>query len=243
MFNSPADTPDSYKVRLPALDGLRGVAILLVVAHNLQLLEAPQGWIGRFAEFGLNFGWVGVQLFFVLSGFLITRILLDTREVSNYYRSFFARRALRIFPVYFLTLLFMLLVLPKFTSSANLGVATWPYWLYLANWTQPGQGAAAYVPHLWSLAVEEQFYLVWPFLLHRRSSTATWWMCLAIAAISLLARIALLAAEVNPDAIYMFTFCRMDALALGGAAATALRIPNLASRMTHSAAKLGLGTC
>jgi peptidoglycan/LPS O-acetylase OafA/YrhL len=236
---APPEQADSYKLRLPALDGLRGLAILLVLAHNLQLFDSPRSWAGRVTEFGLNLGWIGVQLFFVLSGFLITRILMDTRDAPNYFQSFFARRALRIFPIYYLTLVFLLLVLPALTSSPNSAVPTWPYWLYLANWTQPSMGAAANVPHLWSLAVEEQFYLIWPLLLHRRSSKTTWWLCLAMAAISLLARIAMLVAEVNPDAIYTFTFCRMDALALGGAGAAALRIPHLARRLEHSANRLG----
>lgn len=117
---------DSFKLRLPALDGLRGLAILLVLSHSLQLFDSPRSWAGRTTEFVLNFGWVGVQLFFVLSGFLITRILMDTRDAPNYFQSFFARRALRIFPNYFPTLALLFLVLPAITSKVNPGATTGP---------------------------------------------------------------------------------------------------------------------
>jgi peptidoglycan/LPS O-acetylase OafA/YrhL len=91
------DTPR----HLPALDGLRAIAILLVIPHNVYVFERTGGWLAPFAWLA-NAGWIGVQLFFVLSGFLITRNLLDSRGASNYYSAFFGRRILRIFPLYFL---------------------------------------------------------------------------------------------------------------------------------------------
>ena len=101
---------------LPALDGLRGLAILMVIAHNVQMLEAPEmHGLVKAAFFALNIGWVGVILFFVLSGFLITGILLDTLGRPRALPNFIARRALRIFPLYYGALLLICLL---YTSDA-----------------------------------------------------------------------------------------------------------------------------
>ena len=235
----------------PGLDGLRGIAILTVVAHNLQLLQDPEGSFGRAVEWGLDRGWIGVQLFFVLSGFLITGILLDSQKAPNYFKSFFARRALRIFPLYFLALAVLFLLLPALGAMPAALVATpsqqLPFWLYVSNWTQPFGFNGGTVTHFWSLAVEEQFYLLWPFLLRNRSATATLRLSLAVAVASLLIRLVLLDLHVRPQAIYMFSVCRMDALALGGAMAAACRIPACAAwlrahfrAMAWGAAGLGL---
>ena len=193
--------------------------------HNLQQIADPQGWFARVAEFSLDRGWIGVQLFFVLSGFLITGILMDTQRAPNYYRSFFARRSLRIFPLYFAVLAILFLGLPALGLAPNATLHDqWPYWLYASNWTQPASAHPPFVSAYWSLAVEEQFYLVWPVLLHRLSPGATWRLAVAIATIALLVRCAMLANGADPEAVYCFTICRMDALALGSAAAAALRI-------------------
>ncbi len=98
---------------LLSLDGIRGLAILMVIAHNVQLLDLPvmHGAVAV-AQFVLNIGWVGVQLFFVLSGFLITGILLDSVGQPHGLRNFIARRALRIFPLYYGALLLIFVLLP-----------------------------------------------------------------------------------------------------------------------------------
>ena len=209
--------------RYPALDGVRGVAILLVLLHQLSRI-GPQDLLARIVEHAIDFGWVGVQLFFVLSGFLITGILLDSRESPGYLRSFFTRRVLRIFPLYFATLVVVLGILPEL----GLVPRAWredqlPYWLFLSNWTQPFNDAK--LPHLWSLAVEEQFYLVWPFVVMRLGPTRLFRVCLWGAAAALVGRCAMEVAGVSPDAIYMFTISRIDALLLGGAAAAWIRMP------------------
>lgn len=143
----------------PALDGLRGFASLLVVIYHIF------GFINHY----FFFGWLGLDIFFVLSGFLITDILLTTIGTKHYLRNFYVRRILRVFPLYYLSLIIFLLILPNINSSLlQLDYYTshqaW-LWVYLQNWLYifypPNQST---LNHLWSLAVEEQFYLLWPFV-------------------------------------------------------------------------------
>jgi peptidoglycan/LPS O-acetylase OafA/YrhL len=115
-----------------------------------------------------TYGWAGVDLFFVLSGFLITGILLDTRESTNYFRSFYSRRALRIFPLYYSFLLLAWLVFPSTVSADWLPMREdWRlYPTYLMNWQALWKGVpeSNIVGHFWSLCVEEQFYFLWPMV-------------------------------------------------------------------------------
>lgn len=227
--------PPPLTPRFPVLDGVRAVAILLVIPHNLNLIAQPAGTFAHVLVSYLDRGWIGVQLFFVLSGFLITGILLDTREAPNYLRSFFTRRALRIFPLYYATLLFVFV----FLAAAGLLPASLPrsaatelsYWFFFANWYAPLHPGHGSMPHLWSLSVEEQFYLVWPFLIWRRSAKQVQLLCAGIAALSLCIRIVMLSAGAPTEAIYQFSVTRMDALALGGAAAATMRLPTIAQQI------------
>jgi peptidoglycan/LPS O-acetylase OafA/YrhL len=150
----PNHPPQPY---YPALDGLRGLAILFVVFyHNF-------GFINYFF-----FGWLGVDLFFVLSGYLITDILLRAQERKQGLSQFYIRRILRIFPLYYLTLILFLVILPAFSRfQPSLQYYTdnqaW-LWTYLQNWLYiiKPSGGTTILHHLWSLAVEEQFYILWP---------------------------------------------------------------------------------
>jgi peptidoglycan/LPS O-acetylase OafA/YrhL len=198
---------------MPALDGIRGAAILLVLAHQF-ILDGPiRSSIGKAINVALQVGWIGVHLFFVLSGFLITGILLDTRHSPRYWRSFYARRALRIFPLYYLLL-----------GALALVPARWPYWLYLSNWLfVTGSVAASNLGHTWSLAVEEQFYVVWPLAVRALSEKALAWLCVSLVVGALAARVAMRALGVDPSVIYVATFTRMDALACGALVAIVLR--------------------
>jgi peptidoglycan/LPS O-acetylase OafA/YrhL len=210
---------------IPALDGLRALAILLVIPHNTYLFTTIRGWLVPFAWVA-NAGWVGVQLFFVLSGFLITRNLLESRGADNYYSAFFARRILRIFPLYFLVLIVFLLVLPEFvdlspdvrSSYAN---QTW-LWLFLSNWAEPYGREVYWFPHFWSLAVEEQFYLIWPVVIALTPTRRLIPICGALMGVALVIRIVLLKAGAPLETAYMLTVCRMDALACGALAAVIL---------------------
>jgi len=229
-LSTKATTVPTRSMRhFPALDGVRAIAILLVIPHNLNLIVQPSGTIGYFVVSYLDRGWIGVQLFFVLSGFLITGILLDTNETAGYLRSFFVRRALRILPVYYALLLFVFV----FLSAANLLPPSLPrssgtelsYWLFFANWYGPLHAGQGSMTHLWSLSVEEQFYLVWPFVVWRRSAAQLRLLCVGIAVLSLCIRFWMLHVGAPTEAIYQFSISRMDALALGGAAAATMRMP------------------
>ena len=227
--------------RVPALDGLRGVAILLVMALHLYGLvyvfdgdwepNAIDSWFAK----AMGAGWMGVDLFFVLSGFLITGILLDAKDSSTYFRSFYARRVLRIFPLYYAFIVFMLVVAPRFDlgDSASLRDNQVWYWTYLTNVGFSFDGLASAAPfanghaHLWSLAVEEQFYLVWPFVvlaLGRRMLTA---LVLAMIPVALFIRLFLISdlapGGVQTIAAYSLMPARFDTLALGALLAIGFR--------------------
>ena len=161
--------------RNPRLDGVRGLAILPVMLYHLTFFGAATGAAGEAITFLPSLGWTSVDLFFVLSGFLITGILRRTRGSGHYFRNFYARRALRIFPLYYAVLVFFFVIAPhvrSFGDPAKFWVAgadqqTLWYWLYLQNlhvaWT--GQFDHHFLGIVWTLCIEEQFYLVWPMLL------------------------------------------------------------------------------
>lgn len=174
MSPSPAglETPPETRLQkvssrhVVALDGLRGLAVLFVILYHVNSTAWGTTFLDRIVRAPLKIGWAGVDLFFVLSGFLITGILLDTRESPNYFRSFYARRALRIFPLYYLVLTASLLI-TRFTPALNY-VLPIPhdrifYFVYLNNWWPLLRDTwhANIIGHFWSLAVEEQFYLLW----------------------------------------------------------------------------------
>lgn len=221
-------------MRLPSLDGVRGIAIALVLLDGLNLLELPTSIFGKLLNFTADIGWVGVQLFFVLSGFLITGILLDTRRSSNYFKNFFGRRVLRIFPLYYGTLIIAFVVLPFFHALPNSFQKDydhqWWFWFYLSNWYKDEvQG----FPHYWSLALEEQFYLIWPFLVYCCASKRLITICIGIAIGSFLVRLGMRWEDVSPQVIYISSLCRMDALALGAAVAVIVRDQNWCSTLSR----------
>jgi peptidoglycan/LPS O-acetylase OafA/YrhL len=209
--------------QIPALDGLRAVAILLVVPHNSDTFTNSSGLLFPIAAIA-HLGWIGVQLFFVLSGFLITRNLIQSRNCTNYLGAFFGRRILRIFPLYYLTLFVGLILLPQFvTLSADALTSQhnqfW-LWIFLSNWTQAfGKGVIG-LSHFWSLAVEEQFYLIWPFVVMATTVVRLRWLSIALIVTAFIIRFECVRNGARPEISYMFTVCRMDALAAGAVAAT-----------------------
>jgi len=215
-------TDQPNRTYYPALDGLRGLAILLIVFyHNF-------GFINYFF-----FGWLGVDLFFVLSGFLITDILLKTKNDQNYLRNFYARRVLRIFPLYYLTLLLFIIILPAFNNNLNLNYyqdnQLW-FWSYLQNWLfifHPPPPATEALSHLWSLAVEEQFYLIWPLviLIFKKPKTLFYLLIVVLVGVILL-RFFLWTYKIENIAYFnLYTFSRIDGLCIGSMLAL-LRIIN-----------------
>jgi peptidoglycan/LPS O-acetylase OafA/YrhL len=241
---SQADTLPLADARrhVPALDGLRGVAILLVLIHHF----TPDGTGGSPLTVAflnaVHTGWIGVDLFFVLSGFLITGILLDTRTAPGYFRNFIARRTLRIAPLYYGVLLFLFVALPLIAAFTRLDEMSAPLfghqgkelaeisneqgwlWFYGTNlkiaFDSVRWGA---VNHFWSLAVEEHFYLVWPFVVYFCSPKWLARVCVLCIGAALALRIVLMAHGVDPLVCYVLTPCRIDALAMGGLLAMLMR--------------------
>jgi len=218
-----------------SLDGVRGVALSLVLMHSLNVMDLPDaGAFSSVLEHVFEVGWIGVQLFFVLSGYLITGILIDSRGSTGYLRSFYARRALRIWPLYYAVLVVFLVVVPFFGWGKQwLQGAEHQVWLwtYLVNWVEPyGQGVRLF-SHFWSLAVEEQFYLIWPFVVRWCSLRQLAWVASGMVVVALLTRLWMVNVGASEDAIYMFTICRMDALAAGALVAIAMRCPSIAPRL------------
>jgi peptidoglycan/LPS O-acetylase OafA/YrhL len=169
-----AFSPINYMMRFPALDGIRALAVVMVFAFHYGG-GTHGGSVLRLVNSIRLRGWMGVDMFFVLSGFLITGILYDTRSDRHYFKRFFARRSIRIFPIFYLVFCVLLLLTPLLQYQWRLG-HLW-YLVYLGNVAlgfDPSLReiassnhplAAAHLEHFWTLCVEEQFYLLWPLVI------------------------------------------------------------------------------
>ncbi|MDQ3232099.1 MAG: acyltransferase [Pseudobdellovibrionaceae bacterium] len=219
---------------IPALDGIRGLAILMVLCVHFFMSFTPHNILERVIQSVSGHGTLGIDLFFMLSGFLITGILLDTKADTHYLRNFLIRRFLRIFPLYYLVLALVLLVLwllPQDTQAFYSKVweaQPWA-WTYLFNFFIAREGAwtVPYIGHFWSLAVEEQFYIFWPLIVYRLSARHLMQLsaCLVLLATGLHFWM-----EVNGSSkvsIHVLTPLRLNALCLGAWLATWLRQPSL----------------
>jgi len=228
--------------RVASLDGVRGLAIVVVLIHHAVqygAVQQPVGWqlsIERIAKEG----WIGVDLFFVLSGYLITGILLRTREKTHYFRDFYARRTLRIFPLYYACVFVMCVALPLLRDRDYLRELhdhqLW-YWFYIPNFriALNGNWPGSPFDHVWSLAIEEQFYLVWPLVVWvlgaRRLITGT----IALALGSVAIRHWMWMHTFSGAQIRVLPFSHCEGLALGSllACLEAIRVP--AARIRHLA--------
>lgn len=213
--------------RMPILDGIRGMAILLVLGIHFGNGSPAAGRAGRLLAVAAGVGWVGVDLFFVLSGFLITGILVDTRLDKNYFTSFYARRVLRIMPLYYSFLVLWFFVMPLTVgyggplNSAGQDQQLW-YWAYIPNWLPLGKEVPL-LTHFWSLGVEEQYYLIWPLLVWLLPERRVGVLCLTMIVAAPFIRWWMLATGSSWFCAYALTPARMDSLAFGGLVAVALR--------------------
>ena len=218
--------------RSKELDGIRGLAILLVmlfhVGSRVRQLTGSQALISFFSLF--NSGWIGVDLFFVLSGFLITSILLRTKDFPNYYRNFYARRILRVFPLYYIVIVPMLFFLPLIDQINGLEARQyWPlYLLYQQNWLFLFNLPFSYfIGVTWSLAIEEQFYFIWPTVAKLLDAKRLAIVGIGTMAAALAARIILVLFWTGNldirETIYYITPTRLDGLMVGGLLAIAFK--------------------
>ena len=206
--------------RRTEIDGLRGIAALLLLTfHTVGSTQLPL--VGELARTT----WVGVNLFFVLSGFLITGILVDARTDPHYFRNFYARRILRIWPVYYLLILFAFTVAPKiprlsFDTHAEHAIF---YAFFVQNIAIPDRFGAWPLAVTWSLAVEEQFYFVWPLLVRFLSNRQVVRFSIAVLLLSPIARLFALYRHASLLHVYIGTIYRADSLAIGSLLAVMMR--------------------
>ena len=195
------------------LDGLRGIAILAVMIHRMWPRASATPW-------PVEAGWAGVDLFFVVSGFLIAGILIDSRSDPDYFRNFYARRILRIFPLFYLLVGGMMLAFPAAGHEAFVREAGSPLWYLFQLGNVPesllGRDPPYWLAPVWSLAIEEQFYLTFPLLIRYCEPARLGRWLAVIAGIALATRLVTTALIPDRERIqYLFTVCRLDTIAIG----------------------------
>lgn len=238
MKNSSPESrflPIIFTHRFPALDGIRALAITAVFAYHFGGGSHGGRLLNLYNNFRLR-GWMGVDLFFVLSGFLITGILYDTRTDSKFFQRFFARRSVRIFPVFYLLVVVLLLLTPVLRYEWRLEHL--PFLFYMGNFfaafddslytvsSANHPAASVYLGHLWSLCVEEQFYLLWPFVVWKvRDRVRLLWVATGLSLLALIFRFSVVIfSSTLPLGLANHTLPgRMDAMLFGAILALLLR--------------------
>ena len=224
---SPA--PVSWSGRIVELDGIRGCACLMVVIGH---------YFGE-VEHGLRFlclEWIGVDLFFCLSGYLIGGILLENLRSPSDFATFYARRAFRIVPVYYLTIALVLLALPWFPSFVSTVYPPEIFFGYIQNLAMSLSGVQTgkWLMPTWTLCIEEQFYLLLPLLLFVMPSRRLVQALLALIVSATLIRCALVIGSANDLALHMLLPAEWDLLFLGVLGACAQRNRGALARLTRS---------
>lgn len=238
---------------MPALDGLRGLAMLMVLAHHLVVITPrtePERLFVRLLEVGTH----GIDIFFVLSGFLITGILLELKGKPRFFHTFYVRRTLRIFPAYYAMLAVVLLLLPALyraggadaSSRSSLAetVSHWPWYVGYANnilFALKQSFLDRSLAVTWSLAVEEQFYLAWAVCAFFLSPLGLMRLCALMAVAALAFRIWLWQSGAGWIPIWVSTPTHLDALAAGAWGAFWLRRPGYRAGSIARPARLAFG--
>ena len=243
--------PATERLRIPELDGIRGLAILLVLVwHYFAVVANPaEGTLLWFAKVASRLTWSGVDLFFVLSGFLLGGILLENRESPDYFKAFYARRAARIFPIYYVVIFAFAVLNGLALGQENAGIRhmfdrpmpLWSYLTFTQNFTMASAGTlgATALSVTWSLAVEEQFYLFLPLLIR---FVPLRWLRTVLVLLVLAAPVfrALLWSEAKPSLPSLVMVpARGDSLLLGVLVAVAFRNPGFANAFARYRAALG----
>ena len=200
-------------MRQKQLDGVRGIAVLMVVAYHHYLFSA---------------GWVGVDLFFVLSGFLITRILFNGKNQDHYWSTFYIKRAGRIFPP-----LLLLFVIAFIVSRHVTAIGLFGYALFLGNYMDLTRYSAQLLSILWSLAIEEHFYLIWPLAVRYLTEKRNIQILITILILEPLFRMAATHVVSNYLPIYYLTWFRLDSIAAGSLLALAMERSGMAARLLN----------
>ncbi len=236
--------------RVAALDGMRGFAVLWVMLYHFLHGATHNYWLFHGVFAFIRYGYWGVDVFFVLSGFLITGILYDSRLAGNYFSAFYARRVLRIFPLYYSVLIAVFLILPAFheftpQQAAMAREQGW-LWFYLGNIAMVVRNAPVFdagsikLLHFWSLAIEEQFYLVWPAVVLIFSRKALMRICAALVVAAAISRLAVADLGIAQPMASFFTLSRVDGLALGALVALWARGTMGTEQMHHAARQIAI---
>lgn len=217
---SPIQIQYNSKQYIPAFDGWRGVGVILVMLAHCYPYTITRPF------------WVAMDLFFVMSGFLISGILIDSKGNSNYYKNYITRRVLRVFPLYYFVLFLSFLVIPNIfprVMGTNYGYylkhQLW-FWLYGQNWlfSVTGFPKNQTMVHFWSLAVEEQFYIFWPLIIKLFDAKKLIRVCIGIILFSVYFRLSLgYKFGLKVTYPYMATLSRMDSLSIGAILAVLIR--------------------
>lgn len=235
---------------LIALEGLRGIAILMIMLrhfYNEEIIRDGYPIIGPIMTKLAIAGNYGVELFFVISGFLITNILLDSKNGPNYFRNFYMRRILRIFPLYYAVLFVIFFILPHLVTfdAAAKDIASrqiW-FWTYLSNapWSGGGWDNSALfrLGHLWFLCVVVHFYIIWPLIIYKYERQTIVKICLAGMIFCLTARIFYTTAG-WPTFFTWSTITKCDGLLWGSFLAAGLKQNNVSDIIHKYTPKVAL---